>query len=167
MKPGSRTRKVDDMRAFRKISQESWQTQVPGTSYQEIKLPRRATLKSAGYDLYSPAEVVLNPRETVVVPTGIKVYMEDDEVLLVNSRSGHGFRHGVRLRNIQGWIDADYADNTSNEGHILVAMVNDGNEPFVLPKGKAIAQAMFIKYLVTEDDEPVNQERTGGIGSTR
>ena len=167
MKPGLKTRKENDMRAFRKITKESWQAHVPDISYQEICLPRRATLKSAGYDLYSPLEVVLNPSETVVVPTGIKVYMEDDEVLLVNSRSGHGFKHGVRLRNIQGWIDADYVDNTDNEGHILVSMVNDGDEPFILPKGKAIAQAMFIKYLVTEDDEPMNQERTGGIGSTR
>lgn len=167
MKPGLRIRKEDDMRAFRKISQEAWQTQAPDSSYQEIRLPQRATLKSAGYDLYSPAEIVLNPQETVVVATGIKAYMEEDEVLLVNSRSGHGFKHGVRLRNVQGWIDADYADNASNEGHILVAMVNDGDEPFILPKGKAIAQAMFIKYLVTEDDEPVKKERIGGIGSTR
>lgn len=124
-------------------------------------------MKSAGYDLYSPVEVIIGPGEKAVVPTGIKVYMEDDEVLLVNSRSGHGFKHGVRLRNVQGWIDADYADNEGNEGHILVAMVNDGDKPFVLEKGKAIAQSMFVKYLVADDDEPMKRERKGGIGSTK
>ncbi len=154
------------MRRFSKISPESWEKQVPGTSYGKIQLPKRATSKSAGYDLYSPIDVYIEPGEKVVVPTGIKVYMEDDEVLLVNSRSGHGFKHGIRLRNIQGWIDADYVDNPSNEGHILVSMVNDGEESFFLPEGKAIAQSMFIKYLVTEDDEPLQYEREGGIGST-
>lgn len=154
------------MRRFSKISRDSWEKQVAGVSYEKIRLPRRATSKSAGYDLYSPVDVLIEPGENVVVPTGIKVYMEDDEVLLVNSRSGHGFKKGIRLRNIQGWIDADYVDNSSNEGHIMVSMVNDGEEPFFLPEGKAIAQSMFIKYLVAEDDEPLKYERRGGIGST-
>lgn len=133
---------------------------------EETELPRRATGRSAGYDLCTPVGFELAPGEQITVPTGLKVYMQSNEVLLINVRSGQGFRYGLRLMNTQGWIDADYVDNGSNEGHILVALRNEGDRPFVARTGQAVAQGMFVHYLVTDDDLPADGSRQGGFGST-
>lgn len=154
------------MRRFELICPEQWKKDIPHTPYGDVFLPRRATARSAGYDLFAPVAFTLAPGGHVVVPTGIKAYMNPDEVLLINGRSGHGFKRGIRLRNIQGWVDADYADNESNEGHILVALTNDGNEPFAVRKGEAFCQAMFMRFLKTDDDEGAASVRRGGFGST-
>jgi len=135
-------------------------------AWESVTMPRRATARSAGYDLLSPFDLHLSPGESVVVPTGLLVRMEDDEVFLINTRSGHGFRYGLRLLNTQGWIDADYADNPGNGGHILLALRNEGEKPFFLPAGKAVAQGMFVRYLTTGNDHPAEESRTGGFGST-
>ena len=91
---------------------------------------------------------------------------ELNESFIINSRSGHGFKNRIRMTNVQGWIDSYYVDNESNEGHIMIALTNDGNKDFLITKGKAIAQGIFTKYLVTDDDEPNISKRLGGIGST-
>ncbi len=137
-----------------------------GRSHAAMPVPRRATGRSAGYDLCTPVGFELAPGEQITVPTGLKVYMEADEVFLINVRSGQGFRYGLRLMNTQGWIDADYADNTANEGHILVALRNEGDRQFVAQPGQAVAQGMFVRYLVTDDDQPAEETRRGGMGST-
>jgi len=131
----------------------------------QVSLPERKTARSAGYDLAAAADVVLEPGQVVLVPTGLKAYMEPDEVLLLTIRSSLAVKRGLMLANGVGVIDADYADNPDNEGHIQVAMVNLGSLPVHLAKGERIAQGIFLKYLSTCDDHAAG-ERTGGFGST-
>ena len=121
--------------------------------YESLKLPKRATKKSAGYDIYMPISVVLNPGETVKVPTGIRVKMEDDYVFMIYPRSGLGFKYRLQLNNTVGVIDADYYDS-DNEGHIFVKITNDSNEgkSVSLEEGTAFAQGIFMQYAITYDD---------------
>ena len=159
------------IRGFEKISFEQYVKDVGGErhelaeEYLDIKLPRRATAKSAGYDIYSPFSFELNPGETIKIPTGIKAYMQDDEVLKIYIRSSLGFKYDVTLSNNVGIIDADYA-NALNEGHIWIKLINHGDKTLSINKGEAIAQGIFEKYLKADDDKPVKEERVGGIGST-
>lgn len=133
---------------------------------EEITAPRRGTPRSAAYDIRAVRPLTLFPGETAKVPTGLKAYMADDEYLAVLIRSSQGFKHNIRLMNQVGVIDADYYNNASNEGHIFVALQNQGQEVWHLDAGKAFAQAIFMKYLLTDDDAPAHAERSGGIGST-
>lgn len=68
----------------------------------EIKLPKRATAKSAGYDIYSPIDFTLKPGRSIEIPTGIRAIMEEDDVLKIHPRSGQGFRYFLRLANTTG-----------------------------------------------------------------
>lgn len=159
------------IRGFEKISFEQYVKDIGGErhelaeEYLDIKLPRRATAKSAGYDIYSPFSFELNPGETIKIPTGIKAYMQDDEVLKIYIRSSLGFKYDVTLSNNVGIIDADYA-NALNEGHIWIKLINHGDKTLSINKGEAIAQGIFEKYLKVDNDTPVKDERVGGIGST-
>ncbi|HAM50521.1 MAG TPA: deoxyuridine 5'-triphosphate nucleotidohydrolase [Nitrospiraceae bacterium] len=132
-----------------------------------INLPRRKTKKSAAYDLEAAANVTVppGPGGKAVVPTGIKAYMQDDEVLKVHVRSGVSFKNTVSLLNDVGVIDADYYNNPDNEGHILVGIVNHTHAPVHIKKGERVAQAIFEKYLLADGDD-AEGERNGGIGST-
>ncbi|HOA79659.1 MAG TPA: deoxyuridine 5'-triphosphate nucleotidohydrolase [Defluviitaleaceae bacterium] len=134
--------------------------------YEELKLPKRATAKSAGYDVFTPIDIILEPNEEIKLPTGIKSYMLDDEVLFAAPRSGHGFKYYIRLANTLGVIDADYYNNSDNEGHIWVKIRNEGNKIFAVNKGEAICQLIFQKYLLVDGDTFEGNERIGGIGST-
>lgn len=109
--------------------------------------------------------VTIPPGETVLVPTGLKVYMEQDEVLMLYIRSSLAVKQGLVLANGTGIIDADYVDNPDNEGHIQLAISNCSGETVTIAKGQAVAQGIFLKYLLTDDDEP-GGERLGGFGST-
>ncbi len=128
-------------------------------------LPVRGTAKSAGYDFATVEEVTIKPGETVLVKTGIKAYMFDDEVLKLYVRSSLGFKKKLMLANAVGIIDADYYNNSDNEGHIMVALHNYGKEYQVLVKGERVAQGIFTKYLVADNDTS-KTVRAGGFGST-
>lgn len=130
-----------------------------------ISLPVRKTARSAGYDIESGEDAVLQPGKVTVIKTGLKAYMAADEYLAVHIRSSMAIKHGIVLINATGIIDADYYNNPDNEGHIMVALMNTGAEPFSVAKGDRIAQGIFTKYLTTEDDA-AGGVRTGGIGST-
>ena len=134
--------------------------------YDEIKLPARATAKSAGYDIYMPIDFTLSPGKTVKIPTGIRVYMEPEYVFMIYPRSGLGFKYRLQLDNTVGVIDADYYES-DNEGHIFVKVTNDSNEDKTveLKKGNGFAQGIFMQYAITFDDE-VTAQRNGGFGST-
>ena len=134
--------------------------------YDEIKLPRRATKGSAGYDFYAPVTITLKPGETIKVPTGIHAEMEWDWVLKIYPRSGLGFKYRLQLNNTVGIIDSDYF-YSDNEGHIFVKITNDTNEgrTVEIPGGTGFAQGIFIEYGITVDDE-VTEVRNGGLGST-
>lgn len=134
--------------------------------YNEIKLPKRATSKSAGYDIYMPVSYTLKPGETVKIPTGIRVKMREDYVFMIYPRSGLGFKYRLQLNNTVGVIDADYYDS-DNEGHIFVKLTNDSNEnkTVTMEKHTGFAQGIFMQYAITDDDD-VETVRNGGLGST-
>ena len=94
--------------------------------YDLVKLPKRATTGSAGYDFYAPFDIELAPGETIKVPTGIRCKIVDGWVLTMYPRSGLGFKFRLQLNNTVGIIDADYY-GSSNEGHIYVKLTNDSN----------------------------------------
>ena len=161
---------------FHKVSfeqfKESWDDSFPGASeeeikeiYDQIKLPKRATRGSAGYDFFSPVDFELKPGETIKIPTGIRVFIESDWVLNIFPRSGLGFKYYARLANTVGIVDSDYADNEGNEGHIFVKIRNEGDKPMSINPGDGICQFIFQKYFTTEDDE-AEGTREGGFGST-
>lgn len=158
-------------RYFAKVSFEQYKKDVGGDidlskEYEDIKLPRRATKRSSGYDIYSVCNFQLHPGEEVKLPTGIKIYMHDDEEFLIFPRSSIGFKYNVKINNTIGKIDSDYVDNPNNEGHVWIKFTNTGNKIWDVKKGDAIAQGTFYKYLITDNDIPVNEKRIGGIGSS-
>lgn len=130
---------------------------------QEVLLPQRATKSSAAYDFFAPDNFTVEPNEIVKVWTDIKSYMQDDEVLLLNVRSSMGGK--FMLANTIGVIDSDYYSNNSNDGNIGIFLKNISNETQTIDKGDRIAQGLFTKYLVTDNDN-VKTKRKGGFGST-
>ena len=134
--------------------------------YEEIRMPVRATVGSAGYDFYSPLDFVLTPGQTIKIPTGIRARIEDGWVLMIFPRSGLGFKYRIRLDNTVGVIDSDYY-GSDNEGHIFIKITNDSNEgrTLSLKKGDGFAQGVFLPYGVTSNDETA-AVRNGGLGST-
>ena len=149
---------------FEKVSFDEFTHYGSRQTYDNLKLPRRATAKSAGYDFFAPVELSIAPHETVTVATGIRALMPNSWCLLIYPRSGLGFKYKLRLNNTVGVIDADYSDS-DNEGHIFVRMTNESDKPLTIPQGSAFAQGIFTQYLLTEDDN-VTTERNGGLGST-
>ena len=134
--------------------------------YDRIRLPRRATAGSAGYDFFSPVDLELAPGETVKVPTGIRVKMEENWVLKCYPRSGLGFKFRLQLNNTVGIIDSDYF-YSDNEGHIFAKITNDSNEGKTMKIGAdtGFMQGIFVEYGITVDDD-VTDVRNGGFGST-
>ncbi len=132
--------------------------------YNNLKLPKRATKSSAGYDFYSPYDFTLKPGETIKIPTGIRCQMESDYVLLILPRSSLGFKYRLSLDNTVGVIDADYY-NALNEGHIFIKMTNNSNKELTVKQGEGFAQGIFLQYGITIDDD-TNEKRIGGFGST-
>lgn len=162
---------------FHKVSAErfmaDWKDTFPETAvetvadiYNKIKLPVRATAGSAGYDFFSPVDITLNPGETVKIPTGIRVEMEQDWVLKCYPRSGLGFKYRLQLNNTVGIIDSDYF-YSDNEGHIFSKITNDSNESksVSIQAGTGFMQGIFVEYGITVDDD-AQGIRNGGFGST-
>lgn len=162
---------------FHKVSfeqfKEAWidtfgQTGEPAImeTYKGIALPKRATAGSAGYDFYAPCTIKIRPGETVKIPTGIRVEMEENWVLKCYPRSGLGFKYRLQLNNTVGIIDSDYF-YSDNEGHIFTKLTNDTNEDKTveIPEGTGFMQGIFVEYGITIDDD-VTSTRNGGFGST-
>lgn len=132
----------------------------------DIQLPTRATQHSAGYDFYSPVTAVINPNEQVIIWTDVKAYMQPDEVLLILPRSSIGIKRGLILANTIGVIDSDYYNNPENDGNIAICLKNlNPHQTVVIEKGEKIAQGIFVKYLLVDNDN-TTVKRKGGIGST-
>lgn len=132
--------------------------------YNDLKLPYRKTVDSAGHDFISPVDITIRPGDAKVIPTGIRCKIEKGWVLLVFIRSSLGIKAQARIGNGTGVIDGDYY-YADNEGHIFIKVENHGNEPLKLKKGDAFAQGVFVPYGVA-DKQTVTTKRTGGIGST-
>ncbi len=149
------------MRDFEKISFKQFAKDIKEDKklYEEYKLPIRDSKATAGYDLFLINDIEIKPNEIIKIPSGLKAYFEEDEVLLIFVRSSMGFKYNIRLVNQVGIIDADYYNNKDNEGHIFIKIQNEGNETVKLKAGEAIAQGIFIKYLTTESDNNLGIER--------
>ena len=132
-----------------------------GFEDKQINLPIRKTKYSAGYDVEAAEDTVIPSFKKGMAPTlvktGIKAYMQDDEVLMLYNRSSNPKKKGV--------VDKDYYGNEDNDGHIMFAFYNIKEEDITIKKGEAIGQAVFQKYFVTDDDN-AQGDRTGGFGST-
>lgn len=135
--------------------------------YDSIKLPKRATGGSMGYDFFCPCNLMIPVDKFAKIPTGIKCYIEEGWGLGVYPRSGQGFKYGVHLANTVGIIDLDYYNNKNNEGHIFVKLVNDSELANLIDikSGDAFCQGIFTPYGITYDDD-VSETRVGGLGST-
>ena len=156
------------MRKFEKISLKEFYKNYSEDEkiyYTNLNMPKRGSKYSAGYDISVPWDVDLPARKTVKIPTLLKVSMENDEVVLIDVRSSLGFKHNVRLCNTIPIIDKDYYNCQENEGHIFFKLYNPNEYNIHFAEGERIAQAIFLKYLITDDDD-ISEERIGGIGST-
>lgn len=140
-----------------------------GFEDKEINLPIRKTKYSAGYDIEAAEDVTIPSFKKGSVPTlvktGLKAYMKDDEYLMLCNRSSNPKKKGLVLTNGVGIIDKDYYGNPDNDGHIMFSFFNVKDEDITIHKGEAIGQALFMKYLLVDDDD-AQGERTGGFGST-
>ena len=128
-------------------------------------LPKRETAHAAGYDLKVAETTQIESGQIVLVPTGVKAYMQPGEVLYLYDRSSNPRKKGLVLINSVGVIDGDYYGNPNNEGHIFAQMQNITNKKVSLEVGDRIVQAVFAPYLVADDDQATGT-RTGGFGST-
>lgn len=154
---------------FEKVSYEQFSSAFNydvAEMYNDLIKPKRATKGSAGYDFYAPFDITLKPNETIKIPTGIRVKIDENYVLKLYPRSGLGFKFRLQLNNTVGIIDSDYY-NSDNEGHIFAKITNDTNEnlDLVINKGTGFMQGIFLEYGITIDDD-VTEERNGGFGST-
>ena len=133
--------------------------------YEHVNLPKRKTKQSAGYDIESAVNVVINPGETKLIPTGIKAYMDENEWLGIYIRSSIAVKYGIILANSVAVIDSDYYNNPDNEGHLMLPIRNVSGMPYTVKKGDRIAQGIFHRYYKVDNDS-ADGDRTGGMGST-
>lgn len=165
--------------------------------HDNLSLPSRATQRAAGYDFQAAEDFTLpsiwrlpflkvlwqirhnelvTPTDDeqatkilkpLLVPTGIKAYMGENEYLMIANRSSNPLKRGLILPNGVGIIDADYVDNPKNEGEIFIQMLNWGLKDITIKKGERIGQGIFMPFLVTDNDQQqVKQTRQGGFGSS-
>ena len=136
----------------------------------ETRLPERADNQSAGYDFCSKEDYTLCPGEFHMFFTDVCAKMFFDNVLKIYTRSGNGIKRGIILKNNVGIIDASYYGNPDNYGNIGIGLINIGEKPFEVHIGDRIAQGIFERYLITDDDKFIGKRnksmRTGGFGST-
>ena len=153
-------------RYFEKINFEQFKKDISINRdlYDNYCLPKRSTRNSCGYDFFAIEDVLLHPGEIKKIPTGCKANFLSDEMLMLVVRSSMGFKYNVRMCNQVGIIDSDYYGNLDNDGHIWVALQNEGDLDYLIKRGTAYCQGIFMKYLTCGD--VVDSERISGIGST-
>lgn len=160
---------------FKKVSFKQFSNDWPGernatmkeieSVYDSISIPKRSTRNSAGYDFVTPFELNIAPHSAVKVPSGIRCTgMPNNLFLAMYVRSSVGIKKDVVISNGTGIIDSDYSD-AENEGHIWIALRNEGDVEQHFDAGERIAQGVFQVYFMTDNDV-ADAKRTGGIGST-
>ncbi|CCV63849.1 putative DUTP diphosphatase [Alteracholeplasma palmae J233] len=166
-KQGLKTVLKRENAVLRKILEEEIRYFEVVSTYKEqsIHLPKRQTLKSAGYDFEVAEDVKLMPQEIKLVPTGIKACFPETEALFIYPRSSLAIKKRVMMANNVGVVDSDYYGNKNNEGHIFIPLYNFSNEIVEIQKGERIAQGIFQKFHTTNDDL-ANGDRNGGFGSS-
>lgn len=155
-------------RYFEKVSLKQFEIDFTGfdCNYNDIELPQRMTKHSAAYDFFLPFDLEIKSGDVVKIPTGIKACFNEDEFLGIYIRSGIGAKKNIRLCNQVGIIDCDYYNNSGNEGDIILFLQNHSLNDYYFNKGDRLAQGIFQKYLVTDDDKTLDNTRDGGLGST-
>ncbi|KAB8122115.1 MAG: deoxyuridine 5'-triphosphate nucleotidohydrolase [Candidatus Phytoplasma cynodontis] len=138
-----------------------------------INLPKRQTSFSAGYDFESAIDFKISPKTIFLTPTGIKSCFNKDKVLMIYARSSLSLKKSLMLANNVGIIDSDYYNNLENEGHIFIPLYNFSDKEIFVFKGERIAQGIFQKFYLTNDDNLKNMSRNqknkvrkSGFGST-
>lgn len=133
----------------------------------EIPLPTYATIGSAGMDLRAciDASITISPGETVLIPTGISIYIQDPGLAAtIVPRSGLGHKHGIVLGNLVGLIDSDY------QGPLMVSLWNRSEEPFDINIGDRIAQLVIVPIVQTTfeivEKFTTSERGEGGFGHT-
>jgi dUTP pyrophosphatase len=132
---------------------------------EDVILPKRSTVSSAGYDFYSPISVLIPAGEVRVIRTGVKAYMMPNEFLSMHVRSSIGVKRHLMFANTTGIIDSDYYNNPDNEGEILIPLYNYGEDSQFIEEGEKVAQGIFVKFEKADDDN-TTMNRIGGLGST-
>lgn len=152
--------------AMKEVINTEYLNEFAEMAYENLELPKRATSGSAGYDFKAPFSFELKPGQTIKIPTGIRVKIDEGWWLGCLPRSGLGFKYRFQLNNTMGVIDSDYY-NSDNEGHIFAKITNDSNEgkTVSVDAGSGFLQAIFIPYGITYSDD-TKGVRNGGMGST-
>lgn len=131
-----------------------------------MPLPAYETALAAGMDLAAAVEqeIVLQPGDRVLVPTGLAIALPAGFEAQVRPRSGLAVRHGITVLNSPGTVDADY------RGEIKVPLINHGQEPFTISPGSRIAQLVIARHATIQWQEVSVLDETergvGGFGST-
>lgn len=165
-----RFKKVDFSAFLKDVTKQFPHRNEAATLYawENIKLPQRQTKYSAGYDICTPIGVTIPPMERRIIPTGIKVVFNEDEMntwhLQMYVRSSVGIKQGVILTNGTGIIDPDY-QFSDNDGDMMLALMNTSPNVIKYNAGDRICQAVFCIHGLAEGDK-ANRNRTGGVGST-
>ncbi len=148
-----------------------------GFEDKDVQLPQQATAGSAGYDFYCVEDTLIPPMycpvvdgriyysNPTLVPTGVKAYMRNDEVLELYIRSSAALKQGLMLANGAGIVDATYHGNPDNDGHIMFMLQNMTTSPITIKKGERVGQGIFKNYLKADEGNSTEQ-RTGGFGSS-
>lgn len=158
------TASIDEGKLIRTGATETALAHLEST-YNEIALPHRKTKGAGGHDFIAPFDIIVNPGQTTVIPTGIRCMIDEGYTLDLYPRSGQGFKYRLRLNNTIGIIDEDYYFS-DNEGHIMVKLSNEGDKVFECEKGTAFCQGLFHEYFIAEGNEDPEATRNGGMGST-
>ena len=137
-----------------------------GFAESDFDLPIRSTKYSAGYDLAVIETTTIEPGKIVFAKTGLKAYMNEDEVLFLYPRSSLARKKGLMLSNSVGVVDCDYYSNIDNDGHIMISLYNFTDKTVTVDKGEKVAQGIFQQYLTVSDEQFIDSERVGGFGST-
>lgn len=132
---------------------------------EDIKLPERSTLNSAGYDFFALEDIIFNPETITRVFTGVKCELMPNQVLILANRSSNPSKKGLILLNGIGVVDADYYGNPDNDGEIAFEFYNMLDEIVEIKKGEKLGQGIILKFDKTEDDFVTNV-RKSGWGST-
>lgn len=133
--------------------------------YDKIMMPVRSTAGSAGYDIASPVNITIPAGCKRVIPTGLKVQVDDGYFMQMYIRSSLAIKKQIELQTSVSVIDSDYYDNPDNEGHMMIPVKNESGRPVFISAGERVVQGVFVRYGITEDDRAENK-RLGGIGST-
>lgn len=131
---------------------------------EEIHIPEKGSVESAGYDLKVNEEKILEPGQQYLFWTDLKVKLKKDEYLMMVPRSSIGVKYNLMLANTVGIIDSDYYSNIDNDGNIGICLYNYGNVPVKVEKGMRVAQGIVMKYV--RDTTDLHRQRVGGFGST-